>query len=341
MHSFGSVRFAFASLIALAACSCGAATTRVAPVGVSLSEEPSGTLVAKSAPPSPAVPDDVVRRAAQAFHARRNADGHELDQRQLFDELSHYDVLCLGEEHDAPRDHFAELAVVEALARRARVSGRALGVGFEMFQEPYGDALRSYARGRLSEAALRKRTHYDERWGFPYAYYRPVLAYGRALGLSLRALNASRELTHAVAVNGLSGLTPRLRRQLPDLDLDNSAHRAQFDRLMANHPAQAGMDPEKFYAAQVVWDETMAENAAGWVAARAPQRQLVVLAGSAHCRREAIPARVERRVTTRVVSVKLSPQSPEESDGFSYTLIFDPGAPAAPVPTNDESGDDG
>ena len=108
---------------------------------------------------------------------------------------------------------------------------------------------------------------------------------------------------------------------MPDLDLDDATHRARFDRLMANHPGGSELDPDKFYAAQVVWDETMAQNAAGWVAAHAPQRQLVVLAGSAHCRREAIPARVERRVTTRVANVRLSASSPEDSDGFNYTLL--------------------
>lgn len=321
-------------LLALLISGCGAATTRVAPVGVTMNEP------VPSAPAPPpkveaAVPDDVVARAAQPFRGRRNADARDLAQKQLFDELSHYDVVCLGEAHDQPRDHYAELAIVEALARRARVSGRALGVGFEMFQAPYGDALRAYQRGRIDDAGLRKRTHYEDRWGFPYAYYRPVLAYGRAVGLSLRALNASRELTHAVAQNGLSGLSPRLRRQLPALDLDDSAHREHFDQLMAHHPS-GHMDPENFYAAQVVWDETMAENAAYWVAARAPQRQLVVLAGSAHCRREAIPARVERRVATRVASVRLSADAAEDSEGFDYTLQFEPRPPAAP-----ESSDDG
>jgi uncharacterized iron-regulated protein len=326
------------SFIAFFACGCGAATTRVAPIGVTLDAEAPGAPAPPKAPPQP-VPDDVVARAAQSFHARRNADGQDLGEKQLFDELSHYDVLCLGEEHDAPRDHFAELAVVEALARRASVSGRALVVGFEMFQAPYGDALRAYARGRLDDAGLRKKTHYDDRWGFPYAYYRPVLAYGRAFGLSLKALNAPRELTHAVAEKGLSGLNQKQRQQLPDLDLDDVAHRAQFDRLMAHHPGGPDMDPEKFYAAQVVWDETMADNAAGWVAARAPQRQLVVLAGSAHCRREAIPARVERRVSTRVANVRLSAKTPEDSEGFGYTLLFD--GKASSAPDDSESRDDG
>jgi uncharacterized iron-regulated protein len=94
---------------------------------------------------------------------------------------------------------------------------------------------------------------------------------------------------------------------------------------MAGHPQGEGMDLDNFYAAQVVWDETMAENAAHWVAERAPSRQLVVLAGSAHCEHEAIPARIERRESLRVTSVRLSTKTSADSDGFGYTLIFDGG----------------
>ncbi len=193
-----------------------------------------------------------------------------------------------------------------------------------MFQAPYGAALHSYSTGHLDDAGLRKRTHYDDRWGYPYAYYRPVLVLGRAYGLPLKALNASRELTHSIAESGLGKLSPRLRRQLPkDLDLEDREHRAQFEQLMSEHPHGAGMDLDNFYAAQVVWDETMAANAASWVSARAPLRQLVVLAGSAHCRHAAIPSRIERRERLRVASVRLSAESGADSEGFNYTLVFD------------------
>jgi uncharacterized iron-regulated protein len=315
-------RYALASSLPLLT-ACGSAAAR-APLGSTLYPA-SPERAPETAPAKPAaVPDDIVARSAQPFRGQRNADGQALDQARLLDELSKFDVVCLGEAHDAPRDHFAELAIAEGLERRARVSGRALGFGFEMFQAPYRAALHAYGTGRLDDAGLRKQTQYDERWGYPYAYYRPVLALGRAYGLPLKALNASRELTHSVAENGLAQLSPRLRRQLPaELDLDDREHRAQFEQLMADHPRGEGMDLNNFYAAQVVWDETMAENATRWLTKRAPIRQLLVLAGSAHCRHAAIPARIERRQPMRVASVRLSAESDADSEGFDYTLVFD------------------
>lgn len=271
-----------------------------------------------------AVPADIVARSAQPFAARRNSDGEVLTQARLLDELSRYDLVCLGEAHDEPRDHYAELVISEGLERRARISGRALGIGFEMFQEQYADALYSYGVGRLDDAGLRRRTQYEKRWGFPYAFYQPLLALGQSYRLPLKALNASQELTRAVAKDGLAKLSPRLRRQVPrELDLRDEEHRARFDQLMTEHPGLSAADRDNYYAAQVVWDETMADNAARWLAERAPSRQLVVIAGSAHCQHVAIPARVERRGSYRTASVRLTTAAPAESEGFDYSLSFD------------------
>lgn len=315
------MRRSLACLLALLLAACGSAATR-APIGTTL-DLPSPAPSAPAAAPAAPVPGDIVARSAAPFRARRNSDQRSLEQAAFYDELSHFDVICLGEAHDAARDHFAELAITEALELRARVSGRALGLGFEMFQAPYADALYSYGRGRIDDAKLRKRTHYDERWGYPYAYYRPLLALGRRYGLPLKALNAASELSQAVARVGLDNLSPRLRRELPQtLDLDDATHRARFDRLMSGHPHPPGMNFDNLYAAQVVWDETMAENATNWVRARAPSRQLVIFAGSAHCAREAIPARVERREALRVVSVRLSATDADDGTAFDYSLLF-------------------
>lgn len=316
-----SSRFSSLALLGFLAAACGASANR-APVGMTFDLPRSDPPPPKPAA-RPPVPADIVARSAEPFRAERNADGGKLDQTQLLDELSHFDVVCLGEAHDVPRDHYAELAITEGLERRARVSGRALGVGFEMFQTPFGDALHAYSIGSLDDAGLRKRTQYDDRWGYAYEYYQPILALGRAYGLPLKALNAPREVTHAVATKGIADLPPRLRRQLPaELNLGDPEHRAEFDKLMAAHPHGADFDVNKFYAAQVVWDETMADNASRWVAARAPSRQLVLLAGSAHCRDAAIPSRIERREPLRVASVRLSSDSPDDRIGFSYTLLF-------------------
>jgi hypothetical protein len=93
-----------------------------------------------------------------------------------------------------------------------------------------------------------------------------------------------------------------------DLVLDDPEHQRFFAEAMgafhddshapaASHGAgHAAIDWSKqpFYAAQVVWDETMAQSAARWIEG-ASNGLVIVLAGAGHCHRSAIPRRFERR----------------------------------------------
>lgn len=274
---------------------------------------------AEPAPPPP--PDDVVERSALPIRGVRLGDGTALSETRLFNELSRYDVVCLGERHDDPHHHYAELVAIQELARRAQHRGEALGVGFEMFQAPFQSQLDAFSRGRLDAAELRERSEYDTRWGLPFAYYRPLLEAGRDAGLPLLALNARRELSRAVAQQGLS-LPPELERELPELDLADSAHRALFNELIAGHPEGHG-SPENLYAAQVVWDETMATRASEFLLAFRPVRKLLIVAGVAHCADPAIPSRIERRTGLRVASVRLSTGAPDDTRYYDYALVLE------------------
>ena len=60
---------------------------------------------------------------------------------------------------------------------------------------------------------------------------------------------------------------------------------------------------ENIYAAQVLWDETMADGGAKWLAAN-PNGHLVVLAGNGHCHDSAIVGRLKRRGVADVVSLR-------------------------------------
>jgi uncharacterized iron-regulated protein len=72
---------------------------------------------------------------------------------------------------------------------------------------------------------------------------------------------------------------------------------------------------ENYYAAQVAWDETMAETASQWflAAEKAGQRaRLLIFAGGGHCHDSAIPRRLARRTGREVLSVR--PRTENELD---------------------------
>jgi uncharacterized iron-regulated protein len=218
-----------------------------------------------------------------------------------------------------------------------------LALGMEMFQRPFQGLLDDYAAKRIDEPTLLSRSGWEDRWGYDYGFYGPTIHAAVAAGAALLALNAPRELTKAVAHKGIAGLAPDEKAQLPELNLDDKAHRAWFDTLMEGmggtqghtkpvdedkddqvpgskdskddkddkdaeqpalppgHPAMPSAD--NIYAAQVVWDESMADGAAKWAQANA-QGEIVVLAGNGHCHDTAIVNRVKRRGVSEVVSVR-------------------------------------
>ncbi len=60
---------------------------------------------------------------------------------------------------------------------------------------------------------------------------------------------------------------------------------------------------DRIYAAQVLWDESMADGAARWAKSQ-PQGLLVLLAGNGHCHDSAIVNRVKRRGVDKVISLR-------------------------------------
>jgi uncharacterized iron-regulated protein len=247
-----------------------------------------------------------IRRAALPFRVLRGHGGTEVAEAAFFADLAAADAICLGEAHPNPHHHWMQLMVLEHVARAAE-GQRALGIGFEMFARPFQGVLDDFAAGKIDEPALLARTGWEERWGYDFGLYRPMVALGVAGHHALLALNAPRELVHKVKEVGLTQLSATEKQALPELKLDDDEHRAWFKDATGEHAEGAIKSFDNFYAAQVIWDETMADSAARWLAA-APAgtkpRQVVILAGIGHCFDAAVPRRLRRRGVARVVSVQ-------------------------------------
>lgn len=276
----------------------------------------------------PPVPNNVVAHAALPYYGLRARDGDKLTPDELLSALSQAQVVCIGERHDNPHDHYAELEILRGLARRAPVGGRELGLGLEMVQRSNQSALDDYAAGKSDQEDLLGDLKWNSSWGFSFSYYRPLFRLARRRGLELVALNASHKLVHQVASQGLEGLTSAQRAKLPQLRLDDAQYRAYFDQAMRGHPRAGNLD--NLYEAQVLRDETMASRAAKWISSSFPARQLVIIAGSAHCIRSGIVRRVLRRVPSAnvtnvkpiVVSGTKDPKS--ELGQYDYGFVMTP-----------------
>ena len=283
-----------------------------------------------SAPPDttpPPLPRDIVAQSALPLHGL--AAGNVLSEVELWERLAQAPAVCLGETHDIPSDHYAETRAITELAARAQTAGAPLAVGFEMFQRQFQTTLSAFVAGQLDEAALLAGTEYPTRWGYDFSLYRPMLEAVRDLGLPALALNMRSEITRKIARTGLDSLEPSERAELPELILDDAEHREFIFGLfgvLPEHAAEFGL--EDVYIAQTVWDETMADSAARWLAATGAGARILILAGDAHCHESAIPRRLTRRTGLATTSVSIVLQSelaaPDFSaDGYDLLLVLD------------------
>ncbi|HEY1550069.1 MAG TPA: ChaN family lipoprotein [Kofleriaceae bacterium] len=269
-----------------------------------------------------AKPSAGIENAALPYGIVDARTGHAVETAAFWQKLVASRAVCVGEEHSNPHHHWVELEV----AKHVLPSWQHGALGLEMIQRPFQGVLDDFAAKRIDEAALLARVGWEERWGYDFAFYGPTLQVAIAAHAALLALDASTELTKQVAHHGLQSLSADDRAKLPELDLANAAHRAWFDALMEDmggseahsHAAASmgsdasGSDAEPMegmpsaddiYAVQVIWDETMADTAATWLAAH-PDGHILILAGTGHCHDSAIVGRLKRRGVADVVSVR-------------------------------------
>jgi len=256
-----------------------------------------------------------------------------VDEPAFWGRLASARAVCVGEEHSNPHHHWMQLHIVRELIKRLPRGGK-LALAMEMFQRPFQGVLDDYAARRIDAAALRSRSGYEERWGYDYAFYGPTIDAAVDAGAQLLAANAAKELTKQVVRHGLPSLTADEKAQLPELVLDDAAHRAWFDATMedmggssahAQKPAASDQptkdarpakspahgddeatempSADRIYTVQVIWDETMADTSAKWLAAN-PGGHLILLAGNGHCHDSAIISRMKRRGVADAISVR-------------------------------------
>lgn len=233
--------------------------------------------------------------------------------------LAKANVVYLGETHDSLEDHKAQLQILQALHQQ----NRKIAIAMEMFQRPYQNILDQYLAGKITEAQLVEQTEYEQRWGFPWEYYAPILRFAKLHQLPVLALNTPTEVTRQVARNGLESLTPEQLKYIPplaEIRTDNADYRKMALASYEQH-SQAGQGNsasfERFFTALVLWDETMAEKIAQFVKAD-PDYQVVVLAGKSHITYGyGIPKRVARRLDDKLIQRSVLFAVPENSSSVA------------------------
>ncbi|MEO1762635.1 MAG: ChaN family lipoprotein [Cyanobacteria bacterium J06629_18] len=217
---------------------------------------------------------------------------------QILPELKKAKVVYLGETHDSSQDHQNQLRILKELHK----NNPKLAIGMEMFQRPYQEAINQYIAGKITETELVEKTEYKNRWGFDWELYAPILRFAKEKQIPVLALNTPSEISRKVAKEGLEKLTDEEKKFIPpvtEIRLDNIAYRQMILKAFEQHQSAGhgnSNSANRFFLAQVLWDETMADGIASYIKAN-PDYQMVVLAGQGHVVfGYGIPSRVERRI---------------------------------------------
>jgi len=178
-------------------------------------------------------------------------------------DLARADVILIGEQHDDPNTHRLELALLEALARRSVP----VTLSLEMFERDVQGSVDIYLSGSSGEDEFLKNSRPWPRYSTDY---RPLVEFARARRWPVVAANVPRRIAADVAkvgkpaVDSLNSTDRSLAAA--DLQCPHDAYFNRFAEQMGGHQDSSGSSAdtttERYYWAQCIKDETMAESVA-------------------------------------------------------------------------------
>jgi uncharacterized iron-regulated protein len=197
------------------------------------------------------------------------ASGQPQELDELCDDLARFDVVFLGEEHDNDAGHELQLWT---LARLAELRPN-LVLTMEQFEADTQGVLDLYMQDAIDEATF---LEHSRPWGNYPEHYKPMVEFAKQRGYPVIAANIPRPLARRVSRGTLESIGGE--RYAPWLVwVDEPEYLELFAKAMGRESA----DPEdvglqRWFAAQCVKDEKMAESIAEVFASEGDERPLVV-----------------------------------------------------------------
>ena len=206
--------------------------------------------------------------------------GHR-DLAELAGEIEAADVVFLGEEHDNTVGHAQHFLLFRTLHRRTK-GKRTMVLSMEMFERDVQYLLDAYLAGKISEKAFLAKSR---PWPRYREHYRPFIEYAKAQGIPVIAANIPRRLASQVAKKGIESLGPSpfvARSTLAPRD----RYWERFKQVMQGAFPAGSPSLMRFYRAQCIKDDTMAESIADRMRkleeARKPRPLVVHIGGKFH-----------------------------------------------------------
>lgn len=262
-------------------------------------------VILQAATPPPAAASQPAYVPERVYDVRQHAFS---DFEAMLADVAKADVIFIGEQHDDANTHRLEVAVLDGLRRR----GAAPTLSLEMFERDVQPALDSYLAGKTTEDEFLKASRPWPRYATDY---RALVEMAKAQTWPVIASNVPRRYASEVAETGFKSLeaVPSEERSwiAADLQCPKDAYFGRFaDTISTHQPGgdnrpsnDSGAEIERYYAAQCLKDETMAEAIAG-AYERLGRRPIVHVTGAFHSDFGTGTAeRVRRRLSGRRIAI--------------------------------------
>lgn len=255
----------------------------------------------------------------KVFHV---IDSKNISFKEMLDELSETDVILIGEKHDIAKHHEIQLKIIKSLYEMKIP----ISVGLEMFNYESQKELDLWSYGNID---LERFIHiYYKNWNFPWELYDDIFIYIKDKKIQTIGLNVPPEITKKVSESGFSSLSKEeLKRLPPEVSCIVNETYMKFIRKAYSMHEHKEKKFQYFCEAQLLWDQSMAYNIAGFLK-KHPNKKMIVLSGNGHAWKRGIPEQLKFfskeskfKVILPYIENYIEPYkiTPEEAD---YIIIY-------------------
>jgi uncharacterized iron-regulated protein len=174
-------------------------------------------------------------------------------------------------------------------------AGVRVAIGLEMFRNDSQQALDHWVAGNIGEAEFQK-IYYDN-WTYPWSAYQMIFEYAKKEKIPMIGLNVPRDITRQVSRKGFNSLSEEQKGKLANVSCRVDKEYMDYIKKAFGGHGHGKLNFTYFCEAQLVWDSAMAINTLEYLK-KYPDAVVVLLAGTGHVRKGAVPRQISLRSET-------------------------------------------
>ncbi len=197
-------------------------------------------------------------------------------------QLSHYDVIFIGEKHDDPNAHLMEIRIAQDLYK---LNPGNFAISMEMFERDVQNVLNDYLKGKIDEKTFLAKSR---PWSNYPTDYKPIIEFAKKNHIDVLASNIPRHFANMVAMRGMD-IYDKLKKENKNkvaehVDTLEPEYKNRFIntmKMVSRMGKMNKMNVENFYYAQCTKDNTMAESINNYIKTH-PNNIILMINGSFH-----------------------------------------------------------